>query len=162
MQVLHRRVDVSVTRHSSSGRIDTEHLWGRIPVRVLRYGGYANFWIPMPRGLKITDNLVQIFNMMLERPGKSWYGLELADAAGIGSATIYHALTRMERAGMLRARWEPETASELGRPQRRLYDLTPEGARVGREAVSNYRPRVRIAPERAGWLPGPQISEGSS
>ena len=116
----------------------------------------------MPSLLKITDNVVQIFNMMLERPGKLWYGLELADAAGIGSATIYQALTRMERAGMLRARWEAKTPSELGRPQRRLYELTPEGVRVGREAVSNYRPRVRIKTERLPWLPGLQVPEGSS
>jgi PadR family transcriptional regulator len=116
----------------------------------------------VPRPLKITDNVVQIFNMMLERPRKSWYGLELADAAEIGSATIYHALTRMERAGLLQGRWEAETASELGRPQRRLYELTPEGVRVGREAIANYRPRVRIAPQRNGWLPGRQLPEGSS
>jgi DNA-binding PadR family transcriptional regulator len=115
----------------------------------------------MPVQLKITDNVVQLFNVMLERPDKLWYGLELAGAGGIGSATVYQALTRMERAGMLRGHWEAETSSELGRPQRRLYVLTAEGKRVGREAVNSYQPRVRIRQEHLGWLPGLQIPEGS-
>jgi PadR family transcriptional regulator PadR len=108
--------------------------------------------------LRITDNVVAIFCTMLERPRKGWYGLEIAAAAGIGSATIYAALTRMERAGWLHASWEAEAPSDLGRPQRRLYKLTAAGATAGREAIASYQPRVRIPkPERgAGWLPGAQ------
>ena len=112
--------------------------------------------------LRITDNVVAIFSTMLERPRKSWYGLEIAKAAGIGNATIYAALTRMKRSGMVRAGWETLGPSELGRPQRRLYSLTAEGARVGTEALANYRPRVRLSRDWPGWLPGPETSKGTT
>lgn len=110
----------------------------------------------MPSKLRHTENVVAIFNTMLERPSKGWYGLELAKHAGIGSATIYAALTRLERAGLLEAMWENIDPSELGRPRRRLYKLTGEGARVGRKVVAEYRPRVVPSRSWPGWLPGPK------
>ncbi len=113
----------------------------------------------MPQELRITDNVVAIFNLMLERPRKGWFGLELAQQAGIGSATIYAALTRMERAGLLDAHWETSPATDLGRPRRRLYGLTAEGIRIGRQALEDYRPRVVIDRNRTGWLPGPRTAE---
>jgi PadR family transcriptional regulator PadR len=118
----------------------------------------------MAAEIRITDNVVAIFSTMLEHPRKSWYGLEIAEAAGIGSATIYAALTRMERARLLEASWEPETPNELGRPQRRLYKLTAAGAEVGAKAVAEYRPRVRVSESKRplGWLPGARPSEGTT
>jgi PadR family transcriptional regulator, regulatory protein PadR len=42
--------------------------------------------------------------------------------------TLYKALDRMERAGLLESRWEdPEIAVEQGRPRRRLYRITGNG-----------------------------------
>jgi DNA-binding PadR family transcriptional regulator len=41
--------------------------------------------------------------------------------------TLYKALGRLEEFGLLRSRWETEGAE--GRPRRRLYELTAEGAR---------------------------------
>jgi len=91
-----------------------------------------------------TENVVAVFGAMLERPDKPWYGLELAKHVGIGSATIYAALTRLERAGLLEASWEQIDPATVGRPRRRLYRLTGEGSKVGRQMVCNYRPRVRL------------------
>lgn len=108
----------------------------------------------MVKSLRLTENVVAIFNTMLERPRKAWYGLELAESAEIGSATIYAAMTRMERAGMLRAYWEDVDPSDVGRPRRRLYELTGAGERAGRKALREYRPRVRRSQE-AAWLPSP-------
>jgi len=105
---------------------------------------------PLPRP---TENVVAIFNTMLERPGRSWYGLELANHTDIGSATIYAALTRLERAGLLEGIWEAVDPAKAGRPRRRLYRLTAEGARVGSAMVSSYKPRVRPG-TWVGWLPG--------
>ena len=45
--------------------------------------------------------------------------------------TLYKALARMEKAGLLHSRWEdPSTAADERRPRRRLYEVTAEGARV--------------------------------
>jgi PadR family transcriptional regulator, regulatory protein PadR len=43
--------------------------------------------------------------------------------------TLYKALGRLEEFGLLISRWEDASAAE-GRPRRRLYELTTEGARV--------------------------------
>jgi PadR family transcriptional regulator, regulatory protein PadR len=108
----------------------------------------------MPSKLRHTENVVAIFNTMLERPRKSWYGLELAKQAEIGSATVYAALARLERAGLLEATWENVDPSKVGRPRRRLYKLTGEGSRVGRKVVAEYKPRVVPSRSWPGWLPG--------
>jgi PadR family transcriptional regulator, regulatory protein PadR len=49
--------------------------------------------------------------------------------------TLYKALDRLERSGLLRRRWEdPEIAAEEGRPRRRLYSVTVNGERALAEA----------------------------
>ena len=42
--------------------------------------------------------------------------------------TLYKALARLEKAGLLESEWEdPDTAVEQGRPRRRLYTITAKG-----------------------------------
>jgi PadR family transcriptional regulator, regulatory protein PadR len=48
--------------------------------------------------------------------------------------TLYKALGRLEEFGLLASRWEDAGAVE-GRPRRRLYELTGEGARVAELAL---------------------------
>jgi DNA-binding PadR family transcriptional regulator len=81
----------------------------------------------------------------------SFHGFGLAAAmreqrgskALTGHGTLYKALGRLEEFGLLASRWEDSAAAE-GRPRRRLYELTGEGARVAGEAT---------APEAAGHAP---------
>ena len=60
--------------------------------------------------------------------------------------TLYKALGRLEEFGLLSSSWEDAAAVE-GRPRRRLYELTGEGARVGERALaeSAVAPRSRVA-----------------
>jgi PadR family transcriptional regulator PadR len=45
--------------------------------------------------------------------------------------TLYKALDRLERAGLLESRWEdPNFAAAEARPRRRLYQVTPSGQRA--------------------------------
>jgi PadR family transcriptional regulator PadR len=45
-----------------------------------------------------------------------------------GYGTLYRALDRMAKAGLLASEWEaPELAVEEGRPRRRLYEVTAAG-----------------------------------
>jgi PadR family transcriptional regulator, regulatory protein PadR len=47
--------------------------------------------------------------------------------------TLYKALDRMERAGLLESEWEdPSIAADEGRPRRRLYRVTGVGERAAR------------------------------
>jgi PadR family transcriptional regulator, regulatory protein PadR len=66
--------------------------------------------------------------------------------------TLYKALERMQRAGLLESRWEdPEIAATEARPRRRLYHVTGLGAQalVSSDAISQPRavkPRGGLAP----------------
>lgn len=89
----------------------------------------------------------------LQRSGQSefhGYALAraLADDTGARSltahGTLYRALDRMERAGLLTSRWEDATP-EARRPPRRLYALTAAGsAALATEAPGEAHVR---------WLP---------
>jgi PadR family transcriptional regulator PadR len=65
--------------------------------------------------------------------------------------TLYKALGRLEEFGLLSSRWEDAAAAE-GRPRRRLYELTGQGAQVAARADSPAqagRRFPRISPESA-------------
>jgi PadR family transcriptional regulator PadR len=65
-----------------------------------------------------------------------------------GHGTLYKALGRLEDRGLLTSSWEDAAAAE-GRPRRRLYELTGEGARAAERADrATVRP-PRVASEPA-------------
>lgn len=56
------------------------------------------------------------------------YGFDVMEACGLASGTVYPALRRLEKAGLLASGWEErEEAHADGRPRRRIYELTTEG-----------------------------------
>jgi PadR family transcriptional regulator, regulatory protein PadR len=60
--------------------------------------------------------------------------------------TLYKALSRLEELGLLSSRWEDADAVTEGRPRRRLYELTGQGARTAErprgEAMAAGPPRL--------------------
>ena len=79
------------------------------------------------------------------------FGLDIMDATGLPSGTVYPTLARMEARAYVESEWEDEqSAVEAGRPRRRYYRLTPEGTRALSEAL-----------ERLGLIAGvrPQVAE---
>jgi DNA-binding PadR family transcriptional regulator len=63
--------------------------------------------------------------------------------------TLYKALGRLEEFGLLSSRWEDATAAE-GRPRRRLYRLTGQGAQAARRArPGKGRAKVGRSPRAA-------------
>ncbi|MDQ3933645.1 MAG: PadR family transcriptional regulator [Actinomycetota bacterium] len=92
---------------------------------------------------------------MLEDPTADWYGLEVARQAGLPTGTIYPILARLEGARWLESTWEQVDPSNVGRPRRRLYRLTPHGVTAGRDALEAHL--ARIAPRSgASWKPTPR------
>lgn len=86
-----------------------------------------------------------------------FHGFELAKRLreGEGSAaltahgTLYKALGRMEKAGLLASTWEdPDIAADAGRPRRRLYSITSEG----RVALAEVE--AAVDPSTPGLDPG--------
>ncbi len=79
---------------------------------------------------------------------------ELAASAGgsdlVGHGTLYKALGRLERAGLLESSWEdPEAAASEGRPRRRLYSVTAAGAAAVAATVAALDPVPRARTARA-------------
>lgn len=75
--------------------------------------------------------------LRLQASGGEFHGFLLAakmseadETTGLTAhGTLYKALARMTEAGLLEAAWEdPALAEKAGRPRRRLYRVTPEGA----------------------------------
>ena len=65
------------------------------------------------------------------------YGFDIMDATGLASGTVYPVLSRLERDGLVRSWWEDEAeAAGQGRPARRYYEVTGEGAAALAQSVN--------------------------
>ena len=84
------------------------------------------------------------------------YGFDVMQVTRLPSGTVYPLLRRLEAAGLLSSRWEDEeTAHSEGRPARRYYEVTGEGARAlaeARERIAAQQTAVfgDLAPSSAG------------
>ena len=81
------------------------------------------------------------------------YGFDVIDQTGLPSGTVYPALSRLERDGLVKSAWENERdAHAEGRPARRYYKLTAAGVKALAEAAAFYRallPATRPKPVRS-------------
>ena len=83
----------------------------------------------------MTLQTIQVLNLMRHDADVEWYGLQIANAAGLKSGSVYVVLARLEQAEWLTSRWEEIDPVAEGRPRRRLYKLTGEGLRAATAAV---------------------------
>lgn len=73
------------------------------------------------------------------------HGFDVMEACGLPSGTVYPAMRRLERAGLLRSGWEDaQEAHAQGRPRRRRYTLTPAGIQALPEAESKLEEIRRL------------------
>jgi PadR family transcriptional regulator, regulatory protein PadR len=108
--------------------------------------------------LPLEAEILEVALSMLRAGHATFHGFGLAQTMREQSrsrsltahGTLYKALGRLEEFGLLTSRWEDAAAAE-GRPRRRLYELTGEGARVAERARAEraVAPRSRVASEPA-------------
>jgi PadR family transcriptional regulator PadR len=95
-----------------------------------------------------------VLRVLLDEPTQERYGLEICVAAGLPSGTIHPILARFEGLGWLESRWEEVEPSAAGRPRRRYYRLSPEGAQQARQALAKARTPLAglrvVRPDLAG------------
>jgi PadR family transcriptional regulator len=101
-------------------------------------------------GLRMTTPRLLVLRAFLEDPERERYGLELAIAAGLEAGTIYPILVAFGNVGWLRSREEEADPHLEGRPRRRYYSLTNEGAAAARDALADHAQRRgrRATPRR--------------
>ncbi|MGH9390467.1 MAG: PadR family transcriptional regulator [Vicinamibacteria bacterium] len=96
----------------------------------------------MKRRTRALGNVqVQILEAVARGVG---HGFDIMDATGLPSGTVYPALSRLERDGLVSSRWEnARIAREEKRPPRRYYELTSGGRERLAEALLHYRDLAR-------------------
>lgn len=86
--------------------------------------------------VRATTAVTKVLAAFLEDPAVDRYGLDLMRASGHPSGTLYPILTRLLRAGWIEAHWEQVDPVMAGRPARRYYRLTPDGAVAARDQIT--------------------------
>lgn len=73
------------------------------------------------------------------------YGFQVMGATELPSGTVYPLFRRLEAGGLVRSTWEDEReAHGHGRPPRRYYALTSEGAAALEEARARIQDQARL------------------
>lgn len=79
------------------------------------------------------------------------YGFDIMDITGLPSGTVYPALRKLERDGLVKSHWESDrTARREQRPARRYYIITGEGSKALTEVLKRFRGIERILPAEQG------------
>jgi DNA-binding PadR family transcriptional regulator len=87
-----------------------------------------------------------VLRALLAEPTREMYGLQICHEAGLPSGTIHPILARLEGLGWLESRWEDVSPHEQGRPRRRYYWLTEDGAERARIAMASATTSVAAVP----------------
>lgn len=94
----------------------------------------------MKYAIKTTGPVQQVLRAMLADPAAPRYGLEISKPADLETGTPYPVMARLEIVGWVESSWEdPELGVREGRPRRRYYQLTRDGAEQARFAAEQAR-----------------------
>lgn len=87
--------------------------------------------------LRITRQLLDVLAALLDAPNHEIHGWALMKAMGVDGPAVYNNLKRCEDAGFVVSRWGDSPG--LGKPRRRLYQLSPAGAERARAMIAERR-----------------------
>ena len=112
---------------------------------------------PVPPTPRMTLPTQLVLRVMLADPAAHYYGLQLIEATGRPGGTIYPIMARLEQVGWVTSDWEDPTEHITeGRPRRRYYRFTDDGAERARDALAGaYRPSRQ--PHPGAGLPWPDL-----
>ncbi|MBB5954748.1 DNA-binding PadR family transcriptional regulator [Saccharothrix tamanrassetensis] len=82
---------------------------------------------------RIGKATVDVLEVLLDGTRPRW-GLEVIKLTGRPSGSVYPLLDRLERAGWVTSHWDDD--AERRGPRRRMYVLTPDGAREAVKACA--------------------------
>ncbi len=94
----------------------------------------------MVENLRMSAQTLKVLSALLAAAGGELSGAEIGKQGKIMSGTLYPILIRLEAVGWLQSRWEVEEPQGLGRPRRRYYRITAEGARSAKTVFQEIQP----------------------
>jgi DNA-binding PadR family transcriptional regulator len=104
---------------------------------------------------RMTEPTQRVLREFLADPTAEKYGLEICKAVGFAAGTVHPLLYKFEELGWLESRFEEIDPSDAGRPRRRYYRLTPNGAEFARDALARAdKPRRQQVQLRPGLAAG--------
>ena len=75
------------------------------------------------------------------------YGFSVMETTGLPSGTVYPALRRLERDGLIRSYWESQAVADAGqRPARKYYRITRVGQATLAASQKRYPLLARLFP----------------
>jgi PadR family transcriptional regulator PadR len=86
---------------------------------------------------RMTGPTLKVIGQLMNGPLTGLSGADISKATGTASGTLYPILFRLEKAGWLCSEWEDGVPSEMGRPRKRLYQLTSLGAAESKAAFQD-------------------------
>ena len=89
---------------------------------------------------RITSSTLKVLDAVLRRQRAA--GADIAKDTGLASGTLYPILLRLEGFGWLASEWEYGDPATLGRPRRRFYTLTAEGAAKAKSVAQELQGSV--------------------
>ena len=94
----------------------------------------------MSKPPQMTSHTMKVLEAVISEPGSS--GADIARRTKMASGTLYPILLRLEGAGWLESSWEVGSPEALGRPRKRFYRVTAEGAKAVRKIAQEMQPVV--------------------
>jgi PadR family transcriptional regulator PadR len=92
--------------------------------------------------VKMTVPVASVLRAFLEDTSRRRYGFDLMKDTALKSGSLYPILARLQKAGWLVAEWEDVDEKAEGRPARRFYRLSPDGAAAARVALAELHARL--------------------
>ncbi|MEU4089621.1 PadR family transcriptional regulator [Streptomyces aureus] len=102
--------------------------------------------------VRVTVDVARVLKEFLREPSKTQYGYALMQATEFPSGKLYPILRRLEKAGVLIKETESIDPQAEGRPARRLYRITSDGAVFAREELAKLSQSVSLPFSQPGRL----------
>ena len=90
------------------------------------------------KDVRMSLQTLRVLEAFLENPTQELAGADVQKRGQLASGTLYPILLRLEAAGWFVSRWESVDPSQVGRPRRRLYRLTPSGLARASEVFASF------------------------
>lgn len=107
-----------------------------------------SYTLPVPAEAKLSHTAAIILQAI---EAGHVYGFSVMEQTGLPSGTVYPALRRLERDGLIRSQWESQKLADADdRPARKYYRITRAGKSTLEASQRRYPLLARLFPVHAG------------